>query len=379
MFKVSITIVALLANAHCASAGPAFAVSSSNSPKKTKSSNQGKAAGGFGKTATPAPVVHDPDTSDSTQDLIKFLVSQKSRGIGTEDCGNEIGFHRETGIRGLYATKNFKKGEIICRIPSDCALALSDPQMGGDDVPTIAHGGRNYILLYQDDAKACKLWAPYLNTLPTEEANFDATPDYYSDEEVEALEFPRFVESAKTRKQQIQDLAEKEGMTFSDLQFATWLVSSRSFQISISNEPEAAGAGSVASVQKSIRVLLPYLDMINHNSNEANAELHLIDPEKDEAWFAIRATRPIKAGKEVTIAYGTGVDSSFDLLLNYGFVPDDNKIDAMVVKKGGEGSIESLEGWSTTLEEDEKALEGEITGNMGNVLKFRTVMKRSYP
>ena len=40
--------------------------------------------------------------------------------------------------------------------------------------------------------------------------------------------------------------------------------------------------GAVSTSQKAIRVLLPYLDMINHSSDNSNAELHLIDPEKDD-------------------------------------------------------------------------------------------------
>ena len=38
----------------------------------------------------------------------------------------------------------------------------------------------------------------------------------------------------------------------------------------------------MSTSEKAIRVLLPYLDMINHSSDNANAELHLIDPEKDD-------------------------------------------------------------------------------------------------
>ena len=143
----------------------------------------------------------------------------------------------------------------------------------------------------------------------------------------------------------------------------------------------AAGPDAVAASKKTIRVLLPYLDMINHSSDNANCELHLIDPEKDEAWFAIRATRPIKAGKEITISYGTGVESSVELLQNYGFVPDENRIDKLMLKKGGDECLESLDDWSTTLEEDEKSLEegGDTLGNMSNVLRLRIALKKSYP
>lgn len=63
--------------------------------------------------------------------------------------------------------------------------------------------------------------------------------------------------------------------------------------------------------------------------------------------------------------------------MNHGFVPDENKIDSLLLKKGGEDCIESLDGWSTTLDEDEAQL-SQATGNMINVLKLRTKLKRAY-
>ena len=67
-------------------------------------------------------------------------------------------------------------------------------------------------------------------------------------------------------------------------------------------------------------------------------------------------------GKEVTISYGTEVLLSGDLLQNYGFVPTDNKIDdLMLSKRDNDKIISSLDGWSTTLEEDEYALQNDDT------------------
>lgn len=43
----------------------------------------------------------------------------------------------------------------------------------------------------------------------------------------------------------------------------------------------------MSTSEKAIRVLLPYLDMINHSSDNANAELHLVDPEKDDGKFHV--------------------------------------------------------------------------------------------
>lgn len=361
----------------------AFAVSSSQSPRKRKLTNQSKGAGGFGKKGDAVPTTHTRDTSDEINGLVTFLTKWKSVGLGMDsNAGTEVGYSTLHGRRGMYATKSFKKGDILCKIPSDCALALSDPSRMGDLDQTPAEGGRNFLQWYANNDKARAMWEPYLASLPTEDVNFDPTPDFYSDEEIDALEYPLAIRLAAERRMQSADLSEKEGIPLDELQFATWLIASRSFVISISIGDEgAAGAGATAANKKALRVLLPYLDMINHSSDNANAELHLIDPEKDEAWFAIRATRPIKAGKEISIAYGSGVESSVELLQNYGFVPEENRIDTLMLKKGGEECIESLDEWSTTLEEDKKALEegGDSLGNMANVLRLRIKLKESYP
>lgn len=317
--------------------------------------------------------MHTPDTSPTTQTLVEFLQSQGSEGIND---GTEIGFDSSTGLRGMYATRRFKQGEIMCRIPSDCALALSDPMLGGMDVPTFAHSGRNFIIMYLENAYAKNLWKPYLDTLPTFESQFTPTPDFYSDDEINQLEFPRAMDRAWQRIDEVFNLAEEEQMSTEELQFATWLVSSRSFSVTLTAGGDSP-AGAVPTLQKKIRVLLPYLDMINNLSDESNAELHLIDPEKDEAWFAIRATRPIAQNQEITMCYGSGVDSSVEIMENYGFIPAENKIDARMLKKGGEDCIEDPYGWSTSLDEDLAALET-AQGNMRNILEFRIKLKRAY-
>ena len=154
--------------------------------------------------------------------------------------------------------------------------------------------------------------------------------------------------------------------------------------------------GAVATSERVVRVLLPYLDLINHSSDRANAELHLIDPERDDAWFAVRATRPVRRGREVVLAYGTGAAASPDLFRDYGFVPDENRMDALLFRDRTEGAGAELVGrdlfanpeaphWSTTLEEDEALLahatDNEVLtakDNMVNILKLRVKVKRAH-
>ena len=377
MYNIALTATLLYLLQNVSWGVESFAFTSSSSPKRKKVSNKTKGGGGFGKVNDSVPIQHTADVSEATSTLIEFLTSQKAAGINS---GCEIGFSHESNIRGLFATKSFKKGEVICKIPSDLALALSNPELGGSDAPNVAFGGRNFLDMYQNHNVASKTWAPYLNTLPTKDQHFDASPDFFTDEEIDALEFPRAIQGAKTRLNEIAEICAEYDIDFNELQFATWLVASRSFQISIdAGGPTPDGENLVSKPSKTIRVMVPFIDMINH-SEGANAEVHIIDPEKDEAWFSIRAQRPIKAGKEITIAYGTGYDTSYTLLQNYGFVADKNKIDTMMLKKGGDGVIEGLDGWSTTLEEDQNALQSStLSSNMKKVLQFRCKMKLSYP
>ena len=343
----------------------------------TKTPKNRSSGTGFG--AKTSWKIHDTDDSAEIQRLAQFLQKQKA------DIQNvDVGFDPNTQRRGLFATKNFKKGQIICKIPSDCALALSDPAKKGEDAPTVAHGGANLLRMYIQDPQQRDIWAFYLDTLPQSPGS-DATPDFMDSSEIDLLEFPRVVERAKERKQQIQELATANNIPVDDLQYATWIVSSRAFPISLSSDDITAATfderGQVIAKadRKWIRVLVPYIDLANHNS-DPNAKLTLIDPQKDDAWFALEALRPISQGKEICIAYGSGVDSTAELFLNYGFVPTENKIDALMLKKGGDDAIASIDGWSTTLEEDRAMLEmtSEDDVNLRKILSFRIKLKESY-
>lgn len=351
---------------------------------KVKTNKGAGSAKGFGVSKAPI-LSHTPDTSPTTQALLQFLTAQKAKGI--EQGVTEIG--TKDGQRGLFATTDIKKDQILCMIPSDVALALSDPAKFGADAPTFAHGGLNFLQMYWNKEQARTMWAPYLDTIPTKDSPyFTPTPDYYTDEEVELLEFPRLVQSVKKRKQDMQQLADENGLTLEELQFATWLVSSRAFNINLAEGEKTddeqydergqvitkAGAGL-----KSIRVMIPYLDMANHDTTSPNCRFTMIDPEKDEAWFALEASRNIPAGREIKISYRSGIYSSVELLMNYGFVPEPNKVDAFMLRKGGDDAITSASGWTTTLEEDQsmqKMMEGEADNSvLKQILAFRTNLK----
>jgi hypothetical protein len=360
----------------------------SNTTTRSKmTEGRGASGAGFGSTISvrPTNVLHRPDRTDSTQRLLQFLKGQKAKGLDKV----EVGFHLETGVRGLFGNTNLKKGQLVCHIPSDCVLALSDPSKNGDDAPTVAHGGANFLDMYWNHQQQRQIWSPYLETLPQlGSEQFDPTPDFLVDDDLALLEFPRLIQRAKERKEQVAAVATERLIPLEELQFATWLVSSRAFQLALAapteekNEiPQFDERGQVIdkAQKKTIRVMVPLIDMANHSSDQPNCKLTLIDPEKDDAWFVLEALRPIAAGKELLICYGSGVDSSVELFMEYGFVPSSNRIDSIMLEKGGHDAITSIDGWTTTLIEDKAMLEMcKDDPIIQKILRFRIRLKESY-
>lgn len=365
-------------------------IDESNALAASKSKARAKAGrstggGGFGSTQK-TTYVHTPDTGEESKRLVQFLNGQNAKGLD----GIDIGFNKETGRRGLFCTSKIKKNQKFCRIPSDCALALADPSKNGADDPTPAHRGAYLLEKYMKIEEARQMWSPYLDTLPTQDSMFDRTPDFFIDEDLKLLEFPRAINRAKQRKKEIEDVAAERGLTLEELQFATWLTTSRQFKLNIQSPesenddimPDQDEKGQIISKggeKKALYVMVPFIDIANHSSDQPNCKLTIIDPEKDDAWFALEATRPIAAGKELVIAYGNGLESSVELFQNYGFVPSANKIDAMMLQKGGDDTIADLNGWTTTLEEDQTMVEmAKDDPVLQKILRFRIRLKESY-
>ena len=360
---------------------------------RTSSSGGGT---GFGASKT-AWKVHTTDDSRETQRLIQVLSSFPGAGVANVEIGLSPS---DNGRRGLFAVKHVSKGKVICKVPSDCALAMSAPSAGDAAPATLnpAQVGANFWRMYYNNGEAREQWSWYLDTLP-DFASFalDSTPDCWSSDEISLLEFPRAVRQALERKEQIEQVSAETGIDLQSLQYATWLVSSRGFSIALSADGTTANTeeqvprderGQVLlpvgkEDRAAIRVMVPLLDMVNCNSANANCRWTIIDPEKDDAWFALEATRPIAPGKEITLAYGSGgaPHSSVELLNNYGFVPRlENPIDRLTLKKGGDDVLATVNDWSTSREEDARMMGmlGPDDRALQKALALRIRLKEAY-
>mmetsp|Transcript_19902 Transcript_19902/g.33038 ORF Transcript_19902/g.33038 Transcript_19902/m.33038 type:complete len:384 (+) Transcript_19902:86-1237(+) len=357
-----------------------FAAGARKGKKQSTSSISGAGFGSSKQKKKSLPL-YTPDDSTAVKKLVNVLVNE-CECEGIEPGGAvEIGFGGSSNMRGVFAKEALGVGEFVVAVPFPSTLVVS---MEEDESITDADRGlsflNNYLLDHwseQDDEGNKQQWYyPYLNCLPRNDFCFDPTPDFWTDEEIKALEFPHIVKEALERKEQIRNLAEKEGVDVAQLQFATWLVKSRSFT-ALKIKPDCGDAQPQKIQSKS--VLVPFFDMLNHSSNQPNAELQVIETKvEDESFYAVQATRPIPAGKEITIAYGTTCDSSVELLMNYGLVQNSNQYDAEMLRQGGDNCLNRIEDWSTTLEEDENELKQDsVIGNRRTILAFRSRLKRA--
>jgi hypothetical protein len=338
------------------------------------SAGQGFGATSAGNKDMAMPSLYEP----TCQSLLEHLASQKA-----EVAGVEVGVSTTTADhrRGLFATKNIGEGKVICKIPSDLALALSDPANPDDNM---VRCGANYLRQYANDGA----WKWYTDTFPK---TLPLTPDAFPDEEdVEMLEFPLAVQMVEQRKKDLAAVAQATGIAVDDLRATTTLVSSRSFPLKVAQnngDIQLDDRGQVITKAedggKAIRVLVPLIDMANHKSTNFNARLVLQDAHRDDAWFVLEATRNIRPGQEITISYGAA--DSVRLLVHYGFIPDDgNPVDSYMLRKYGKDF--ALADWSTTLQDDLEVME--MLGDepamdqedeiLRMVLQFRIQLKRSY-
>jgi hypothetical protein len=236
----------------------------------------------------------------------------------------------------------------------------------------------------------------FLDCLPMtpDDPNFDATPDFWSEEDIRRLEIPGVIDKMLSRKEGIAGFADRaaasaatadeksDGETNTDVSSAAalatiqqccWLVQSRAFTTYKKSMSIDGSVGLLSRV-----VLIPFIDMINHASRRlANAEMQVVETkEYDESFYALVATQPIAKGTEVTICYGTGEETALEIFTKYGFWPEVE--DPEKEKEALQKLLGGVEEWSTTLEEDQAMLATEKGSRepMRSILSIRIYAKR---
>jgi len=177
-----------------------------------------------------------------TDKMMEWLERIDCDGGGKSSFHSSVKVDTKSGLRGLYATKDINKGEIIVEIPYNAALlvgdTLSTPIMDDfDDIPGSkdwskddlddVYEGLNFLQTFMKDTD----YTPYVNTLPHIPSSGDEaglTPDFWSKEVILGLQVPQYVKWALDRKQIVEEVAKKNpGVNEDELRWATWMMRSR--------------------------------------------------------------------------------------------------------------------------------------------------------
>ena len=317
-------------------------------------------------------------------------------------------------LRGVVAMRDLKKGEPIISIPYEAAVNLG--QEGGDPTLPALELLRDYceVLGNGGDAANSKR-KPYYEMLPPFRGDDClGSTDFFSDDALEALQAPLVVEETLKRRERIkrrfqQDIA-KDGsnaypgfdddedivasndsdfpvwidgtpVTEEHLRWAVWIITSR--VLTVQGDAEEG---------KSYRLLIPFLDMCNHDRNSPHVLSGRAVPGGE---LKVVAGAAVKAGEQVNICYGGGVAGNDRFIQDYGFLDADTgayKIVAQqllgkrrlmegssagktIMETDREATLKKLR--STTMEEDVATLESSTDNAMRSAVEFRLAVKQA--
>ena len=259
-------------------------------------------------------------------------------------------------LRGLYTTAEWNAGEYICALPFSAALLVQDTttfaeeNMEKEGEADEEEENSSESLIREEIEQALFFLqhvmaknTPYVNCLPKIGDALDeiTTPDFWSLSDLDQIPVPRLRESTRLRKHLVQQMANGPAILLptlahplddcdndnmvSLLQWATWLIRTRGFTtFRMVGGPPLSTTLTQRQVRKRC-YLLPLIDFVNHeNPSKACVALEVLEtpPDNDDddaSMFALRAIRDIAPGEELTMTYGTGFETSLDLLDKYGF------------------------------------------------------------
>jgi hypothetical protein len=355
---------------------------------------------GFGGTAIPKGKGEEVELDKSNQARAFYDYLDK------HDAGDNLkrvalGFfplpHGGGKLRGVVAMKNFKKGDVIIRIPFPMAVNLGvegeDPSMPGLTLLRDCCSTRGL-----SGFEASTSRQPYYDMLPPFKGDDClGSTDFFSDQALEALQSPLIVQETVRRRERVrarfnefiqQSTVEKpltwtDGSTLQEehLRWAVWLITSRVLTV---RGDEAEG--------RAYRLLIPLLDMCNHDRKSPHV---LTGRAVSNGELKVVAGSPVSAGEQINICYGGGVAGNDRFIQDYGFLDDDGLAYDLVAqqllgkRRLVEGSsagrlmtttdrseaIASLA--TTTIEEDEALLSNETDPAVRCAIQFRLGVKRA--
>jgi SET domain len=340
-------------------------------------------------------------------------------------------------LRGVVATRDIPKGNDIIAIPYELALNLG-PEGSDPTVPALSFL-RDYCTVLQPQpqqqpsstiASNRVNWTPhatasqlrlYYQMLPGFQSDdCRGSCDFFSRAALEALQSPLLVEETLARRAQAQRRFQWDihgnadtfplwidgvtPVTVEHLQWAVWIVTSRVLAV----QSTTVGSSTAGSL---VRLLIPYLDMCNHDRSSPHILTGRADP---GGLLKVVAGTAIRAGDDVTICYGGGMSGNDAFLAEYGFLDTtssstgtNNPVDGYslvahallgtTTSAAGRRSVAAGRSWSrpdrerslaalraTTMAQDEEALvqlaeqqDNSETASLRTAIQYRLGVKRA--
>lgn len=361
---------------------------------KKKANTGGGGLKGFGGVATKTTKGVDLDRSKDARAFYDFL-ENGGAGANLDRCA--LGYFPLSGtdakLRGIVALKPIKKGDVIIRIPYEVAVNLG-PE-GADPTGPATKFLKDYCQVLNDGGAKD---AYYKMLPPFQGEDCLGSADFFSDDALEALQAPLVAEETRKRRERTlvryqMNIANSDDfpkwidgttdVTAEHLKWAVWLITSR--VLTVQGEEEEG---------KSYRLLIPFLDMCNHD----RASPHILTGRAVPGGeLKVVAGAAVKEGDQINICYGGGMAGNDRFIQDYGFLDssENNKAYEMVSQQilgkrrilegAGAGrtmaeidrdnAMKQLR--STTIEEDEKLLEAETDPVLCAAYSYRLGVKRS--
>jgi len=215
----------------------------------------------------------------------------------------------EGGLRGVMALQDIMAGEEIVAIPATLAIDL-----GADGVDPLPAARRFLGEMHGDtDGEYAAYWA----VLPPPDAADLCTPDFFSEKELQMLQWPPLVVETRKRSAQLRkalgerapnsgtpnDVMAVAGGNMRELRWAVWTILSR--VLTVADPTDLRGH----------KLLIPLIDMFNHRGGSK----HYLTGRTD-GMLRVVAGATVKAGEQIFIKYGTDQTSNVEFVAHYGFV-----------------------------------------------------------
>ncbi|KAL4421330.1 hypothetical protein ABPG75_010621 [Micractinium tetrahymenae] len=336
-------------------------------------------------------------------DSIEAQLARWVTAKGGKLKGFKVGQECPTCLRGVIATKDFKPGDVIMKVPFTAVMRLKDVHHPA----FAAEYARDLLDAMHNDPAHNATWDLFWRAHPGPEGTF--TPEVYTDEQLAMLQTPELealVAGQRAVTEQVYDgsypyysyrpfneTVGEDRVSLDTFKYVASLLGSRYF-----------GFYRDGNTERPSSHLVPLVDLINH-ADDPNAERS-----DDTVNVLVKAINPIAKGQEITNSYQPGVIHRPDMSLYiYGFVIDreepylaavdlptfnakdpfeqtpllDNLYDAPGGKYVTQEELSRLRGLlagaETTEEEDRARLDsGEVADwRIRSILTYRVMRKRA--